>query len=303
MNVLTKTVIRAAKKGAFKAQKHLPEILMVVGVGLGIASTVTACKATMKAKPIIDDAKDELDIIHKAADDNPEYADAAAKKDITRVYFNTGTQLGRLYAPSVGLGVASLACMIGSNVVLGKRLSAAIAAYAALDNNFRNYRDRVKNALGEDKELEVYHNAPKLPSGEDEQEIEIIADDSDAVEIDGYSIYARRFDKHNKNWKNDTGFNLMWLRGVQRYCQNLLETYGFLSLNRVYEELGMKKNAGAQIVGWIYDPDNPNHKGDNVISFGLYDPVTGALVTDAQNTEDNSLILDFNIDGVIIDRI
>lgn len=65
----------------------------------------------------------------------------------------------------------------------------------------------------------------------------------------------------------------------------------------------MKKNAGAQIVGWIYDPDDPNHKGDNVISFGLYDPVTGALVTDAQNTEDNSLILDFNIDGVIIDRI
>ena len=62
--------------------------------------------------------------------------------------------------------------------------------------------------------------------------------------------------------------------------------------------LGFPKIKECQAAGWIYDEEHPI--GDNRVDFGVYD-ITKANVKDFINGYDRSIMLDFNIDGNIID--
>ena len=69
-------------------------------------------------------------------------------------------------------------------------------------------------------------------------------------------------------------------------------------LNEVYDLLGIQRTKAGNIVGWIYDPNNPEHAGDNCIDFGIYDLYNKdkrAFV----NGYEKSILLDFNVDGNI----
>ena len=306
-NAIVKCVGRFARRNAFKIQRHAPQILMVVGIACGVGSTVAACNATLKAKDILEDAKADIDAIHMAnadPDANDEnYTDESMKRDLTKVYARTGLQLAKLYAPAVILGVGSIAGTVGSSMIMTKRVNTAVAAYTALDATFRQYRDRVKEALGNDKELEVYHG---IERDEETGEISLrpaeCDNDRQNIKIDGYSVYARCFDEYNPNWKDNAEYNLTFLRGVQKTVNAMLEYQGFLFLNDVYKELGFEPTQAGQLVGWIYDPDRRD-TGDNYISFGLYDPKKGPALGDFINGKEKSVFLDFNVDGVIVDRI
>ena len=61
--------------------------------------------------------------------------------------------------------------------------------------------------------------------------------------------------------------------------------------------LGLPRSKAGQVVGWIYDTCNP--VGDNFVDFGLYDKCNEDFI----NGFEKSTLLDFNIDGVILDRI
>lgn len=306
-NAIVKVLGRAIKKNAFKIKKHAPQILMVTGIACGIGCTVTACNATLKAKDILEDAKMDIDAIHAANTDpnvsDEEYTDDAMKRELTRVYAQTGFKLAKLYAPAVILGLGSIAGTVGSSMIMTKRVNTAVAAYTALDATFRQYRDRVKEALGANEELDVYHGIKR-----DEETGDILLrpaecdSDRPSVKIDGYSVYARCFDEYNPNWKDNAEYNLTFLRGVQHTVNSMLEYQGFLFLNDVYKELGFEPTQAGQLVGWIYDPDRKD-VGDNCVSFGLYDPKRGPALGEFINGNEKSVFLDFNVDGVIIDRI
>lgn len=310
MNNVSKLFVRFTKKAIFKVEKHAPEILIGAGIVTGIGATVLACNATIKAQDVLDKAKNDLDSVHTALEDpnisDEDYNNEMGKKDITTVYVQSAVKLFELYAPSIVTGAVSIACFIGSNRIMAKRLGAVVAAYGALDQSFRKYRDRVKDAIGSDKELEVYHGVKKLKGASRDENGLVLASDSDeeSLSIDGYSGYARRFDKDNPNFKDNAEYNLLFLRGAQKYLQACLERDGHLFLNDVYKELGFKPTSAGQLVGWIYDPDNESHRKDNCVSFGLYNPdgMTPAL-GDFIDGKTNFIFLDFNIDGVIVDKI
>ena len=78
-------------KIGFKLQKHSPEIFMVVGIIGATATTVVACKATLKAKTVLDETKEKMDGIHESKDKGctaagMDYTEENAKKDTTLVY-------------------------------------------------------------------------------------------------------------------------------------------------------------------------------------------------------------------------
>ena len=64
--------------------------------------------------------------------------------------------------------------------------------------------------------------------------------------------------------------------------------------------LDIKITPASCVVGWIYDKDNP--VGDNYVDFGLYDGDKEGSRRFV-NELDNAVLLDFNVDGVIQDRI
>ena len=80
------------------------------------------------------------------------------KNDITTAYVHTGVALAKVYAPAVGLGVASLGCMFGSHHMMTKRNASLTAAYIALDKAFEEYRTRVTDRFGDRVQQELEHN-------------------------------------------------------------------------------------------------------------------------------------------------
>lgn len=307
-------------KMTFKLQKHSPEILMVAGVVGIVASTVMACKATTKANDILKEAQDKIDGIHtvseKAANNelSEPYTEEEERKDLVLVYAQTGINFARLYAPSAILGTLSIVSILASHNILKKRNVALAAAYATIDKSFKDYRKRVVEKFGEtvDKELKYNLKSKKITetvTDEEMGEIKKVKKEVFVVNPSDISEYARFFEKYTKDdygntilnscWTNDNEHNLMFIKCQERYANDLLISKGRLFLNDVYKMLGLPATKAGQIVGWVYDPDNG--KGDNYVSFGLYND--NLSYSDFVNGFDPAILLDFNVDGNIWDMM
>lgn len=292
---------RIVSKLAFKTKKHSPEIFMVVGTVSIIAGTVKACKATIKMQSVLEETSDTIEQIHACANgeatlkEGATYTEEDERKDLTTVYIQTAVKTVKLYAPAIILIGGGLGCMYGSHYIMRKRYSAAVAAYTAVNNAFNEYRNRVRDAVGENVEQGIYSGVKAVESEElDENgnpKEETVADTN-------ASPYALLLNENvSKNWKNDPDYNRMWIISAQTAANLKLKRRGYIFLNEVYELLGARPTKIGQFAGWIYDKKNPNI--DSCVDFGLYD---GDHV-DYGELFSNGIWLDFNCDGNIIDKI
>lgn len=305
MNAVMANVSRFAAKAKFKLGKHSPEILMVVGAVGAVTSTVMACKATLKVNDILAAHDATVATIHDVQEGKvqikagEEYTEEDVKKDLTTTYVQTGLKIAKLYAPAVILGMLSIGCMFGSNHILQKRNAALTAAYVTLDKAFGDYKERVTERFGERVQTELEHGIKAV-----EVENKVINEDgteetikSYVDEVDGaHSPYDLIFDEMIDEWQPDAQYNKWHLSQVEDAATRRLRTQGYLFLNDVYRMIG-RYNSGemivkpeGQIVGWLYDPNNENLQ--NCVKLGL-DKMQG----------DRNVVLHFNVDGPIIDKI
>lgn len=314
---LMTTVSGSFKKAGFKLKKYSPEILVVAGVVGTVVSTVMACKATTKVSGILEETRKDIKSIHNCAADeslSEEYTPEDVKKDLTIVYIQTGIKFAKLYAPAVVLGALSLGSILASNNILRKRNVALAAAYATVDKGFKEYRTRVVDRFGEEVDRELKHGIKaqkieKIIVGEDGKEKKV-KETIDVVEKDSLDDYSFFFEADNPYWEKDGNYNRMFLLAQQQYANDKLKADGFLYLNDVLYTLGIPKTKAGQIVGWVYNPENP--KGDNYVDFGIYDAyrrdemaftkdkVMNDRLSD-YNKYERVVILDFNVDGNILD--
>lgn len=300
---------RTFNRTGLKIKKHSPEILLAAGTVGVVVSGVMACKATLKVNEIIDDAKQQIDTIHSVAADpdmTEKYTAEDSKKDLAIVYTQTAVKMIKLYGPSVGLGVVSLGCMIGSNRILSKRNVALAAAYTAVDKSFKEYRGRVIERFGKqlDKELRYNIKAKEIEEvSKDENGNEVVKKEVvDVIEDDpnNYSPYSIVFDDGNEGWDPDPERTKFFLIQQQNWANERLKAKGHLFLNEVYDMLGARRTkAGAQ-VGWVYDEKNV--VGDNYVDFGIFD-TRRSKARDFVNGYEKVIVLDFNVDGYILDLI
>lgn len=307
-------IANVVNKAGFQLKKHSPEILVVAGVIGTVASAVMACRATTKVGAILDETRDTLDIIHEGMEtgavNGNEYTPEDGKKDTTLVYVQAGMKFAKLYAPAVMLGTLSVASILASNNILRKRNVALGAAFTAVSNDFKSYRNRVIERFGEQVDRELKHNLKAM-------KFEITETDPETgkekkVKKDGYMVdpsnvggYARFFEQYTKDedgnsivnphWENNNEYNIMFINAQERYANDLLKAKKRLFLNEVYEMLGLPRTKAGQIVGWVYDPVNP--KGDNFVDFGL--KADSLSYSDYLNGYDPAILLDFNVDGNI----
>ena len=296
-------LMKTYKKVELKAIKHSPEILAGVGVVGVVGSLVLACKATTKLSDVLEESKEQLDKIKEVAADpayEEKYSQDDAKKDTTITYVQTAMKVTKLYAPSVILCASSLGCLLASNNILKKRNAALSAAYMTVDKSFKEYRKRVADRFGEEVEKEIRYNikAEEITKvdedGNEVTETVKIMDGTD--DPNSYSDYARFFDESCAAWQNDAEYNLTFLKAQQQYANDLLKARGRLFLNEVYRMLGIDETKAGQVVGWVYNPDNPT--GDNCVDFGIYNMQRERVRAFVNGYEPN-ILLDFNVDGVI----
>ena len=305
MKFNTNNLTRGLSRLGLKLKKHSPEILMVTGTIGVVTSAVMACKATLKVNDILEETKQDVDKINGVLE-NEEYADKYSeedsKRDLLIVYAQTGIKLAKLYAPSVILGTLSLGAMITSNNILRKRNVALAAAYTVLDKGFKDYRKNVVERFGEKIDKELKHNI-KAKTFETVTVDETGKEKKTKEEVDicdEISDFARFFDEGSRYFTKDPEYNLMFLKNQERYANDKLKAKGYLFLNDVYRMLDIPETKAGQIVGWIYDEKCPN--GDNYVDFGIYN-TNREKSRDFVNGYEKVILLDFNVDGNILEHI
>lgn len=294
-NVATKTFFKVAGK----VRRFSPEILLVGGVAAVTTATILACRATLKLEGVVEKA--ELDIEEVKHRRTEEYYETEVdyNKALTKVYFNRTFQVAKLYTPALSVGLVGIGCLVGSHGVMNQRNIASIAAYKSLESGFEQYRRRVTDELGDEKEREIragITNEEIITIGEDGKEI---AQNQEIFNGLGGG-YARVYDETNDDWSKIPGQNQMQLLHQQRYLNDRLNAHGYLFLNDVYEALSFPKTAAGQVVGWLseshpnFDPMN----NDGFVSFGL-ESIDTQNKRDFINAYERSVWLDFNVDGIM----
>lgn len=293
----------AFRKVTNKVEKYSPEILAVVGVVGVTVGVVSACKATTKLSEVLEDSKENVDKIHEAMNnealiESGKYTKEDGKKDLTIVYTQTGIKLAKLYAPSVIITTLAVGCLLKSNDILRKRNAALMAAYTAVDKGFKEYRERVVERFGDEVDRQLKYNIKAQEIEEtviDEKGKEkTVKKTIDVCEVDDYSQYAKIFDDTNVYFEKDPELNMMFLKSRQIYANQQLMVKKRLFLNEVYEMLGFEPTKAGQVIGWVYDPENPNC--NNFVDFGMFN-INRKSSKDFVNGYERAVILDFNVDG------
>jgi len=292
MKLIPNTISRTLSRQLLKVQKQSPHILFAAGVVGVIGGTVLACRATLKLGPVLDEFKADLDGVKKDLGSKPEtheYNGNDYRKDIAYVYIRDTAKIAKLYAPAIVVGGASIAALTGSHVTLTRRNAGLTAAFTAVSTAYAEYRERVKDEVGEKRELELYHAARVEQYVEGGKTHALYLADPNR-----WSPYARFFEESNRNWQKNPELNLIFINCQQKYANHLLQARGHIFLNEVYDMLGIEHSSAGAVVGWVI-----GDKGDNYIDFGIYEAANAAFV----NNWEPTVILDFNVDGVIYDRI
>ena len=305
-SIVVKSVGNFLVKHTRVFRKYAPEILTGVAVVGTVGGTVLACRATLHVSPVIDEAKDKIDAIHEAlakgeTRDGEHYSEEDSKKDLLHTYFETGSRIAKMYAPAVGILTLSIASMVGSNFVSRRRNIALAAAYAAIDQGFKDYRNRVIERFGAEVDRQMKYGIKAEQTSESvvdaEGKTRKLKKNVDVVDNKKqYSDYARIFDEYNPEWKDNPERNLCFLNAQQKYANDRLKSRGFLTLNEVYESLGFKPTDAGVHVGWVYSPDND--RGDNYVDFGIFN-VYSPAAREFVNGYEPAIVLDFNVDGYI----
>lgn len=295
-------------KLAIGAKKHAPEILVITGAVTLVGSAVVACKQTLKAHDILEKANSDLEDVEKAlAENEPDiYNETDARDDRRKVYLKTGWQLIKCYGPSIVGGAIGLGMIFGGHNLLRVRNAALTVVYTNLLKSYQAYRERIVKEFdgntdrviasgGEFTNFEVTDDE----TGETKTVTTMIMDDETRI-----SPYARIFEATNNNWSDNPSANLFWLQSQEKFANQKLRADGFLFLNDVYQSLGFPRTSDGQVVGWVYNPDDANHEGDNYVDFGIYDLLhNGDKKVEFINGYEPCIWLDFNVDGVVYDLI
>ena len=267
--------------------KHAPTILTVAGTAGFIGTTVLASKATLKLEETVAEEASLLVKVHEAQEDG-KLSDKDATHDKVVLYTRMVTKLGKLYAPALILGAASIAALATGHGIMLKRNASLAAAYAAVDQAFKSYKKKVEAKFGKDAVLE----AISVPT----EELVVDGETTESVlKYGDTSPYGVIFDETNHNWSADEDLSALHLKCQQQYANDILQTRGHIFLNEVYKMLGFPHTPAGAITGWV------KGNGDNFVDFNIHDGLfegedaNGRLVT--------KWALDFNVDGVMYDKI
>lgn len=286
-------ITRSVGRKVLTTKKNSPHIFFAGGVVGVVGSAVLACRATLKLEDKLDDIRQDLwaakAINANKQTDSEVDKTAEAYKYTGYVVVKSAVVFGKLYGPSVALGAVSIAALTGSHIQLTRRNAALSATLAVVTKAYEEYRVKIQDEIGKARELDIYR-------GITEKEIDVDGKKKKIKVIDpnGHSPYARFFDETSLNWRKDAEINRIFLECQQNYMNHLLRARGHVFLNEVYDSLGLERSQAGQVVGWIIDGD-----GDGFVDFGLYEVDNSRFI----NNIERSVLLDFNVDGQVYDKI
>lgn len=133
-------------------KRNSSTILTCVGAVGVVATSVMAVKATPKAMALLDEARQEKG------------------EKLTKT--ETIVVAGPAYIPSILVGASTIACIFGANYLNKRHQASLMSAYALLDSSYKDYKNKVREMLGEEGHSEVRNAIAKDIYNESDIEIE-----------------------------------------------------------------------------------------------------------------------------------
>lgn len=196
-------------------EKNSSTILTCIGA-IGVAATaVMAVKATPKAIAMLDKAKEEKG------------------EELTKL--ETFKVAAPAYIPATVVGVSTIACIFGANILNKKQQASLMSAYALVDNYYKEYKNKLKELYGDDADTKVTQEMARdkykeydVPVSEDKQLF---------------------FDMFSMRYFESTMEEVM--RAENNFNKNLT-LGGHASLNEFYDMLGIPRVDYGYELGWSH---------------------------------------------------
>jgi len=299
-----------------KLVKHAPAIMMGVGMVTIGAGVVMACRSTLKVDDILERHKDLLENARSLPDqvnpvDNTEIDEKTVRKEVAKVYGHTALSIAKLYALPAGLIVTGYFLSISGFVKLHKYAAGVTAAYDTLLIS----HNKLKKAVIDDQGVEKYHEymygkgkkktVEAKTVNDDGEEIykntqAIIMEDGREIPLSGYAqLYARGI---SKQWDANEWYNRTYINGRMEMLTVKLIDRGHVFLNEAYEALGFPHTKEGSVIGWIYDPSDPDSVDH--VEFDVHEVWLPEVNKDDKPIYEVAYYIDFpNLSGVILDKI
>lgn len=298
------SITTAFHTGMARISKHAPTILSVTASAGVIATGYLAWQAGTRFEDVEGRDWERRKECIRNADNIPD-EDVEKYERKLRILFILDT--ARSVAPAAIVGAATITMIYFSNSISKKRLAAVGAAYTALQTAFDGYKKTMVDALGKESVDKIIK--PKLPNiGKSPEEILSSDNKSDAADVTDAVIasmkelspYARVISEDSSTcWDTNEDYVAENLAAVQLWANRRLERKGHLFLNEVFDQLGLSRTREGAVVGWIKNSEN----GDNYVSFGDYESSIYRVPSEDWSRVDSNFIVDFNVDGMIWDKI
>lgn len=202
--------------------KHTPEILVGFGVAGMLTTTVLAVRSTPKALALIEEEKRKRDV------------DKLPAIDVVKVAWKP-------YVPSAVTCACSIACLVGASSVNLRRNAALATAYKLSETALAEYRDKVIETVGENKEQKIREKVAKdrIEKHPVTQKEVIITEKGNTLCFD--TISARYFRSDIEKIKRVAN---------ELNRQMLTDAFGYVSVNDFYDELGLEHISVGNDLGW-----------------------------------------------------
>lgn len=201
---------------------NAPAILTGVGITGTVTTAIFAGKASFKAADLIRESE----------------AEEGTPEDPKERLIERTKLTWTLYIPAVGVGSATIACILFANQIGTRRTAAVAAAYSMSERAFTEYREKVVEKIGSPKEQEVRDEvAQDLVSNTPNTNEVVIVGSGDVLCFDQFT--GRYFNSSMEN-----------LKQAQNNLNYQLIRESYASLNDFYDRVGLGWTPSGDELGW-----------------------------------------------------
>lgn len=230
MKRLSKLKSQICKPKSYSKQSTVLSCIGAVGV---VTTAVMAAKATPKATVILENERYERS--YKTNKDSRYYQDLMPLEVVQLTW--------KCYIPAALVGLSTIACIFGANILNKRQQASLTSAYALLNESYKKYRKAAKSVYGEDADSKIAIEAAKEMY----------------VSADGYGVYSPDlddsekilfYDEYSKRYFNSTMASVI---NAQYHFNRNLTLRGDAYLNEFYTFLGLEPVIDGEVLGWSMD--------------------------------------------------
>lgn len=203
-------------------KRNSSTILTCIGAIGVVGTAVMAVKAVPKAKKRIEDAREEKG------------------EELTKV--ETVLAATPAYIPTAVMGLSTITCIFGANVLNKNHQASITSAYAVIDRSFKEYRGKLKELYGEDADVKIRQS---IANDHRDEEIKAYAPGLTPALGAGekYLFYEEYRGRYFEATMNE-------VLNAEYHLNRNFAMRGYASLNEFYSFLGLDKKDFGDALGW-----------------------------------------------------